>query len=141
MITIVEIEKPRQEYHQWYKYLILTNCFNYAAYNTDKWFNDFISRHNIDLNTSVSQERVDSIVWKVKTHFIDKVIFDHYFWDVLELPKGAKVYKWLCNWSIVDCYYLNIWKTINIYRPNPNATNVYNPLSIEDHISFHKIRW
>lgn len=40
--------------------------------------------------------------------------------------------------DIVDCYFLNDGETIHIYRPNPNAKEVYKPLSLKDHINFVK---
>ena len=60
------------------------------------------------------------------------------FWSVDELPADAKQIKALSNGSIVDCYFTNNGETITIYRPNPNAKNVYQPLSTPDHISHCK---
>lgn len=61
------------------------------------------------------------------------------FWDTSELPEGAKPIKALSNGSIVTCYYTNDGKTITMYRPNPNARNVYKPLSIPDAIAHKRI--
>ena len=56
------------------------------------------------------------------------------FWDISDLPSDAQPIKALSNGSIVDCYFTNDGETISIYRPNPNAKNVYKPLSTIDHI-------
>ena len=61
------------------------------------------------------------------------------FWSLDEIPEGAKPIKALSNGSIVTCYFTNDGETIRIYRPNPNATRVYSPLSIQDHISHNRI--
>ena len=63
---------------------------------------------------------------------------ERYFWGLSELPEGAKKIKGYSNGSIVDCYYLNDGKTLNIYRPNPNAKNVYNEMNLDGHIKFIK---
>jgi len=56
------------------------------------------------------------------------------FWKLSDLPEGVKPFKALSNGSIVTCYFLNDGKTIHIYRPNPNAKEVYKPLGTEEHI-------
>ena len=62
-----------------------------------------------------------------------------YFYKLSELPKGVKPFKAVSNGSIVTCYFLNDGKTIHIFRPNPNAKEVYKPLEINEHISHVKI--
>ncbi len=59
-----------------------------------------------------------------------------HFWKLSDIPAGAKPFKALSNGSIVDCYFLNDGETIHIYRPNPNAKEVYKPLTLEEHINF-----
>lgn len=56
-----------------------------------------------------------------------------YFWSLKEIPKGAKPIKLLSNGSIVTGYYLNKDNIIHIFRPNPNAKSIYNPLTLEQH--------
>lgn len=70
------------------------------------------------------------------THSIDDNTRN--FWELSDVPTGAKPFKALSNGSIVDCYFLNDGETIHIYRPNPNAKNVYKPLSLKNHIEFVK---
>lgn len=62
-----------------------------------------------------------------------------HFFKLSELPEGVKPFKALSNGSIVTCYFLNDGETIHIYRPNPNAKEVYKPLEISEHISHVKI--
>lgn len=61
------------------------------------------------------------------------------FWSLEELPTGAKPIKALSNGSLVTCYYTNDGETITFYRPNPNAKNVYRPMTIEQHIAHRNI--
>lgn len=60
------------------------------------------------------------------------------FWKLSELPNGVKPIKALSNGSIVTCYHFNDGRTIHFFRPNPNAKDIYAPLSIEEHIQHQK---
>lgn len=61
------------------------------------------------------------------------------FWKIEELPEGVKPIKALSNGSIVTCYFRTLNDKIEIFRPNPNAKDVYKPLEIEQHIAHQKI--
>ena len=58
------------------------------------------------------------------------------FWSLSEIPESAKKIKGHSNGSIVDCYILNDGETLHIYRPNPNAKEVYKPLPLDEHIKY-----
>ena len=60
------------------------------------------------------------------------------FWRLEDLPKNAIKFKALSNGEIVDCYFKKFkrTKTIYIYRPNPNAKEIYNPLPLQEHRAF-----
>jgi len=60
------------------------------------------------------------------------------FWKLSDIPENAKPFKALSNGSIVDCFFLNNGETIHIYRPNPNAKEVYKPLALKERIKFVK---
>lgn len=60
------------------------------------------------------------------------------FWKREDVPAEAKPIKALSNGSIVTCYFTNDGKTIRMYRPNPNAKEVYSPLPINQHIAHCK---
>jgi len=64
---------------------------------------------------------------------------DKRFWTFEDLPDGVKPIKALSNGHIVTCYYINTGDCIVIYRPNPNAKEVYKPLSLTEHINHQKI--
>lgn len=61
------------------------------------------------------------------------------FWKREDIPAEAKPIKALSNGSIVTCYFTNDGETIRIYRPNPNAKDVYKPLTTEQHITHCRI--
>lgn len=61
------------------------------------------------------------------------------FWKLEDLPEGVKPIKALSNGHIVTCYFTNDGETIRFYRPNPNASDVYHPMGIEDHIAHRRI--
>lgn len=65
--------------------------------------------------------------------------YSGYFWKLSDIPTEAKPFKALSNGSIVTCYFVNDGKEITIYRPNPNAKEVWKPLELKDHIAHQKI--
>lgn len=60
------------------------------------------------------------------------------FWKKKELPTDAQPFVTLSNGSFCTCYFLRDDKTkeIVIYRPNPNAKEVYDAFPIEKHIAY-----
>lgn len=57
---------------------------------------------------------------------------DKYFWKMEELPDGVKPIYAMCNGCMVQCYFRTMEYDVEFYRPNPNAKNVYIPLSFEE---------
>lgn len=82
---------------------------------------------------SCGQEKNKNVLFLQMSHEIKEM---GYFWNLPELPEGCQHIKALSNGSMVDCYFKNVGDYIEFYRPNPNAKNVYKPLSLEDRIIF-----
>ena len=64
------------------------------------------------------------------------ILKEESFWNVSDIPDNASLYKDLSNGSLVDCYYTWEENIYTVYRPNPNAKNVYKPMEIEQHIHY-----
>lgn len=73
-----------------------------------------------------------------KSWIINKNIIEYSFTSIWQLPPQAKQIKALSSGATVNCYYTTTKNTIEFYRPNPNAKNVYLPLDIEESIKYHK---
>lgn len=56
------------------------------------------------------------------------------FWKLSDVPKEAKPIIAHSNGSLVTCYALNDGNTVWIYRPNPNAKEVYDAMELNQHI-------
>lgn len=68
------------------------------------------------------------------------------FWSLEQLKEitnnaELKKIKGLSNGSVVDCYIKIGDDTVDIYRPNPNAKEVYKKMSLHDEIEFRKNNW
>ena len=68
------------------------------------------------------------------------------FWSIEELRKitnnaELKKVKGLSNGSVVDCYAEIKEDEVIIYRPNPNAKEVYQTMTLEDELNFRKNNW
>lgn len=65
-------------------------------------------------------------------YFTDQFLKNEYFRKIEELPNGCKPIYSMCNGSTVKCYVHKDGGTITIYRPNPNAKEVYKPLESDE---------
>src|SRR5699024_11779541 len=75
---------------------------------------------------------------RIHTYETIGTIEENMFWKLEELPENAIKYKGLCNGSVVDCYYIHTENGSKIYKPNPNAKEVYKPLQFDEHMEFIK---
>ena len=116
--------------------------FYFAEFDNHNQFNTFLDTLGIDfiMDEIHNQDTTDELIIG---HLSHKIIDDYAggFWQLYQLPKKRTLIKGLSNGSIVDCYFSkdNRKKEVKWYRPNPNAKNVYVPLSTEDHIAHQKI--
>lgn len=106
--------------------------FHFASFKNINQAKKFFDIFGAKFSPFYADEFYES--WESEKIFKD----EGYFWKKEELPKGVKKIKALSNGSIVDCYYKKTDKAVLFYRPNPNAKNVYKPLSIDEHIKYQK---
>lgn len=137
-LYLTVVENPSSRLHGGYKYLITNSCTSYTAYRTDKGFQDFLTRCNIRMS-EVKSETQTKEFGKVQTFDLIGEIDEKSFWSTSELPQNAIQYTDLSNGSLVDCYYVHTENGSVIYRPNPNAKDVYNPMPLNKHIEFQAI--
>jgi hypothetical protein len=141
-IMVIEYDKARNDNIQGgYKYLIRGQAFTpYTAYKTDKGFKDWLQRSNLTLEYIETKSlEGDGETMTAKIYTASGTITDNLFWSMEELPENAIQYKGLSNGSLVDCYYIHTENGSEIFRPNPNAKEIYKPLPIDEHIEFQSI--
>lgn len=142
-LTVIEYDKARDNVIQGgYKYLIKGRYLvGYTAFKTARGFNDWLQRSNLKLefkDTSVmyrGEEKTTAHIYEAKG-----TIEESSFWKKEELPENAVLFKGLSNGSLVDCYYVHTASGSKIYRPNPNAKEVYNPLPVSEHLELIKTK-
>lgn len=140
-LTVIEFDKARHNQTQGgYKYLIRDGVYSYEAYVTDKGFQDWIARTNLKLELTDSNEFTrDGELVKSKTYKAIGTIEDKYFWSMDELPENKMMFKGLSNGSLVDCFYTHTENGSLIFRPNPNAKDVYKPMPLNEHIEYKRV--
>ena len=126
------------------KYLISIEVFDNPMFNIASFYN--LEQFKFYMQTLGFNIKLLDIInegteQEVKVYTSNYKIIDSSFWKIEELPKRVKPIKALSNGSIVTCYYCKDSRTntITIYRPNPNAKDIYNPLEITEHIAHRKI--
>ena len=111
-----------------YKYLInplgISGCPR--AFRTDSGFKNFLKVFNLSIVKSSIE-----VFGSKGERFVHCRLKGKYrvcsFWHKNDVPRNAKSFIGLSNGSYVDCYYADIdgWRII--YKPNPNAKEVYKP--------------
>ena len=131
-VSVLKTQEAKDLNKTNYKYLIGNGCYNYSAFVTDKGFKDFLKRGKMKMKV------VEVGIYHYR---IDKTIEDRYFWNLSQIENLDKCvkHKGLSNGSVVDCYTYSDDNKVIIYRPNPNAKEVYKPLDIKEHIEFNKL--
>lgn len=115
-----------------------TTMFHEASFLTIDQFELYKNTLGFEIDLKeVVNENTDR---EVKIYQSNYKIVSGSFWRLEDIPEEAKPIQALSNGSIVTCYYYKDeeTKTIIIYRPNPNAKDVYKPLELEDHIEHQK---
>lgn len=134
---ITVVEKTNEKFRS--NVIIHNNFYHFAEMNTVKQLESFSKLFGFTYKLEEVSESEQN--GKYERYSMSHAIDDRCgggFWKLSDIPENVKPFKGLSNGSIVDCYFLNDGKTIHIYRPNPNAKEVYKPLSIKEHISFIK---
>jgi hypothetical protein len=106
---------------------------------------NFLEIELTDIDHEVEHETTGKIVFYNLSKNINN-LHSGGFWSIeqlQEMSKGQKLkkFKGLSNGSIVDCYIGIGEDVINIYRPNPNAKEVYKPMKLEDEIKYRRNNW
>ena len=130
-VHVCVIKDPQErEKHGGYKYLLTSGAISWSAYRTDKGFEAFLKRGGLKLKKFWSRSSI-----------LNKQIEDRYFWKLSDIPNLDECvsYQDLCNGGLVTCYCHATEDTVTIYRPNPNAKRVYNPLPLQAHIEYQRV--
>lgn len=94
----------------------------FVSFEAFKKYTDYLG-----VTYELNYDREDFARYHLSHDFDEK-----YFWKMEELPEGVKPIYAMCNGSMVQCYFRTMEHDVEFYRPNPNAKNVYIPLSFEE---------
>lgn len=130
-IWLTTYEIPKNQY----RHILTKDVYSYTAFRTDKGLNDFIKRTGTDF---IKQNEVMTADHgKVQCFVAENIeIQEKSFWNMEDIPNDAVKYTDLSNGSLVDCYYTRENETYTVYRPNPNAKEVYKPMGLKQHIEY-----
>lgn len=131
------VENPSAQYHGGYSYLVRDQHFAYTAFKTEKGYNRFLEIANV--KPELKEENNHPQFGLCQVYNLIGEITEILFWNLSQLPEGAITFKGGSNGGLVDCYYLHTENGSEIYRPNPNAKEVYHPLPLDEHLAFMKI--
>ena len=119
-----------------YHYCV-SNLFSpVIAFRTKEGYKNYLER------TGLTPEFVESFysneTGKTEIYKLHGKYEEDCFWSIEEVPENAKRFKGLSNGHYVDCYYAKTNGLNKIFRPNPNAKEVYKPCDFEEHFYYAK---
>lgn len=137
---VTMVDNPDSNYHRskiivhkgWQWYL--------AEFPTETAFHRWLDYCGLEIKleeTTVNPNFPKCGIWK-RFSVNRKVKEEFYFWKKEEVPDNAKLITLLSNGSLVTGFILNDGEVLHIYRPNPNAKEVYNPMPSEERIEYVK---
>lgn len=119
-----------------YKYIVTKDSMAWTAFRSDNGFRRFMKLHGLKINpkcTQVHDMRHIGAGRCITTACYNKQVDDrNYFYSLSDIPEGATKFIGLCNGSYVDCYILDSGDKVSVYRPNPNANEVYKPYNYHE---------
>lgn len=122
-----------------HRYIIRNGEWHFGRFPTMEKLREFLDYADVHLKLVDEEIYSDRRCGIYRKWEMDRGIDDtHYFWQLGELPRDAKPFTGLSNGCLVTCYLYNNGKDLEIYRPNPNAKGVYEPLPLEKHRFFCK---
>lgn len=125
-----------------YKFLISGNSYDWKAFKTVAGFKQFMEVYGLQIdptkNKIVKDFQGNCLSLTTKFKFSKFSEFD--FSKISDIPnlKKCKKFLGLENGSYVDCYYKKLKNGNIVYIPNPNAKEVYHPLSLDEHLAHSK---
>ncbi len=136
---ITMLDKPDPKKHRSKIIIHKSSGFFFAEFNTWQQLQDFLGFTGLKIDLIDVREYYKPECGRWRKYIVNKLLDDsNSFWDLSEVPKEAKKIKGHSNGSLVDCYILNDGDVLHVYRPNPNARAVYQPLPLEEHIAYKK---
>lgn len=118
-----------------HKIIIHKGQWHFSRMDTRKQLDAFCKM----LGIKMTEKTIDNEI--VKYYRTDTALIDMSnltFWNLTDVPSTATKIKGLSNGSIVDCYFLREGDRLTIYRPNPNAKNVYKKMEFEKELEFRR---
>ncbi len=76
----------------------------------------------------------------VTRYAVDQKVIERYFWKQDQIPSTATNFYHAVNGHMVKCYMTHTDKEVVLYFPNPNAKEVYKPLSTARHIKLAALK-
>lgn len=70
---------------------------------------------------------------RIKIYVLHGQYDEIFFWSLKDLPAKRTAFKGLSNGRYVTCYYADVDGVRTIFRPNPNAEEVYDAVGFAEH--------
>ena len=148
-------DSPRTHpaYRRENRIVVAYDFWHLGVFRDEKDLDGFLSLIEENLKEPISVNFYENL-GEIKHYGLSKRYIDAPpYWNMDQLNQFAdelrpvinggplKKVKGLSNGSIVDCYVMVGDEAFVIYRPNPNAKEVYKKMAFEDEMNFRRTNW
>lgn len=113
-----------------YKYLVCKDAYSWKAFHTDSGFKYFLNHCGLKIDAQtvrISDNRATGKGRVMYGSFCSRNIKEVFFCKQEDVPEEARRFVGLCDGEYVNCYAQQDAEQTIIYRPNPNAKEVFWP--------------
>lgn len=116
------------------KYILCSGIYSYERFDSREEVELWTKRLNLNAVLIDGTDNEDEYGY----YQIEGVITEYLFWSLGEIPIEADMFVGKANGSDVHCFSLATETGATIWRPNPNAKEVYRGLSIAEYAKFKR---
>jgi len=119
-----------------YRYCVSEYAMNgYVAFRTAQGLREWLKDFGLSLcfTGSGKDHREENRGGWYKAYRVVGECGERLFWEIGQIPEGARRITDLSNGSMVDCYLSDIDGVMTIFRPNPNYKDIYKPILFAKH--------
>lgn len=113
-----------------YRFVVTRDGSAWTAFPTVQGLRYFLDGYSLKIDrshTRLYDLREQGKGRAIVTACYPKNIAERFFWDMREVPETAKPHVQVVNGSCVNCYIFEQEGSVTVYKPNPNAKDVYTP--------------
>ena len=117
------------------EFCVKSGIYGYEGFETQKKLDAWLSRLGLKaiLVDEIKDENKEYALFTIEGQIVERL-----FWDLSEIPVNADMFVGRSNGTEVHCFSLKTDFGAIVWRPNPNAKQVYRKFSLQEYAKFKR---